>query len=99
MAYGVLDACGVRPYCMESYLFLERGSNGREGISSNGRSPRTRSNINMRAAAAWCAAPGSLLRRECGQVPRVYNGGDDSRGRTSGRTYTGLRTAKESVGL
>jgi len=66
-------------------------------VSSKSEDPDSRSN--MRAAAAWCAAPGSLLRRECGQVPRVYNGGDDSRGRTSGRTYTGLRTAKESVGL
>ena len=61
-------------------------------VSSKSEDPDSRSN--MRAAAAWCAAPGSLLRRECGQVPRVYNGGDDSRG----RTYTGLRTYTDCEG-
>ena len=80
---------------VESYLFLATVRGKGIIVSSKSEDPEP----NMRAAAAWCAAPGSLLRRECGQVPRVYNGGDDSRGRTSGRTYTGLRTAKESVGL
>ena len=77
VAYGVLDACGVRPYCMESYLFLERGS-----FSSNGQTSKSDgTQSNMRAAAAGapprapCYAVNAVRSHGCTTVGTIRGAG------------------------